>query len=140
MYQAISHSRFQPRINSHILYTKTNILIIKTHSTSNSNNNYTKSTNFFLNHYFLRKIYLGLLSLFLSSHCSIVASNYRPYHVYCSLGKTFYKLDLICSFRPVESRDKYRHLGMFRNYFSSTVEINRMYGNGLNNNLDNFWS
>ena len=42
VYQA--RSQFQPRINSHILYTKTNILIIKTHSTSNSNNNYTKFT------------------------------------------------------------------------------------------------
>ena len=84
--QARSHGWFQPRINSHISYTKTNILIIKTHSTSNSNNNYAKFTKKYLNHYFLRKIYLGLLSLFLSSRCSIVASNYRPYHVYCRFG------------------------------------------------------
>ena len=86
VYQARSHGRFQPRINSHISYTKTNILIIKTHSTSNSNNNYAKFTKKYLNHYLLRKIYLGLLSLFLSSRCSIVASNYRPYHVYCRFG------------------------------------------------------
>ena len=130
MYQARSRGRFQPRINSHISYTKTNILIIKPHSTSNSNNNYAKFTKKYLNHYFLRKIYLGLLSLFLSSRCSIVASNYRPYHVYCRFGNLSTNRLWYAFSGDVESRDKYRHLGMFKNYFFSAVEIDRKNGNG----------
>ena len=137
MYQARSRGRFQPRINSHISYTKTNILIIKTHSTSNSNNNYAKFTKKYLNHYFLRKIYLGLLSLFLSSRCSIVASNYRPYHVYCRFGNLSTNRLWYAFSGDVESRDKYRHLGMFKNYFFSAVEIDRKNGNGLMDSLCN---
>ena len=129
--QARSHGCFQPRINSHISYTKTNILTIKTPSTSNSNNNYAKFTKKNLNHYFLGKIYLGLLSLLLSSRRSIVASNCRPYHVYCRFGKLSTNRFWYVFSGDVESRDKYRHLGIFKNYFLSTVENDRKNGNGL---------
>ena len=115
VYQAGSRGWFQPRIKSHISHTKTIILIIKTPSTSNSNNNYAKFTKKNLNHHFLRKIYQGLLFLVFSPPPWEWMYSCTASECTADVGKQFTNRVWHVVSGSIESRDKYRHLGIFKN-------------------------